>query len=141
LDLLASGAVDGRKVALVEDPALVFAPGEWDASAVPATVSRPDPDRMDIALDQPAQQASMLVVSEVYDTNWTASVDGESAPVAVVDHALMGVPIPAGAREIVLRYEPRSLRIGLLVTSVAALLAFVVWTLNGVRWFRRRGAD
>ncbi|MGI9253317.1 MAG: hypothetical protein ACR2J8_06195, partial [Thermomicrobiales bacterium] len=50
--------------------------------------------------------------------------------VAVVDHALMGVLIPAGAREIVLRYEPRSLRIGLLVTVATIGASVLIWLLN-----------
>jgi hypothetical protein len=141
LEMLASGAADGRVVALVEEPALAFAPGGWGASDAPVTMTRPDSDRIHLTLSQPAGGPAMLVVSEVYDAGWRATIDGHAAPVVVVDHTLMGVPIAAGAREIVLRYDPPLLKVGIWVSLLALAGTLVVWALNGHRWLQgRRGA-
>jgi hypothetical protein len=139
LDLLASGAVDGRRVALVEDPALSFGPS-GDGTALPAVgVSRPNPDRLDLVLERPAGGEAMVVISEMYDRNWKAEVDGQPVQVAVTDHALMGVPIAAGSERVTLRYDPVSLRMGMAISLAAGLAVLAIWVMNGVAWLRRRG--
>jgi hypothetical protein len=139
LELLATGAVDGRTVALIEDPAAALSGGS-DPSGIPVTVARPDSDRMEFTVTAPPDEPAMLVVSEVWDPNWTARVDGQTAPVHVVDHTLMGVRLEPGAREIVLRYEPRSLRIGLIVSMVTGLFVLGVWIACGLSVMRRSTA-
>jgi hypothetical protein len=138
LDLLASGAVDGRRVALVEDKAAVLPAGDSDLAGVVVSVARPNSDRLDLMLAEPVDVPAMLVVSEVWDPNWTATADGQTAPVHVVDHTLMGVRLEPGAREIVLRYEPRSLRIGLAVSTITGLAMAAIWIACGMRAWRRR---
>ncbi|MFM9106970.1 MAG: YfhO family protein [Chloroflexota bacterium] len=138
LDLLASGAVDGRRVALVEDPALALSTGGEETPSLPVQFERPDSDHMIITLAEPAAAPAMLVIGEVHDAGWKATVDGAPATVVVTDHALMGVPVPAGARQIVLEYDPPSVRIGLAVSGAAFAAAAAVWLANGWRAARRR---
>lgn len=98
-------------------------------------VSR-EPHRVEI--DVEAESAGLLVVSEVYHPNWTATVDGEATPVYRTDAALRGAVVPAGEHTLVFRYSSTSYRAGLALSlggTVAALLG-----LGAVRYRRRRDA-
>jgi uncharacterized membrane protein YfhO len=80
----------------------------------------------------------MLVVSENYDSDWKAYVDGKRVPVQPVDFAFRGIPLAAGAHTVELRYEPRSLDIGLWLTgaSVAFWIGVAVWRALDLRRVR-----
>jgi hypothetical protein len=130
LPLMASQAIDPFQTALVEGPPpAVAAPG--DPSSETARVTTYQPDRLTIATH--ATATGFLVVSEIYASGWRAFVDGMEAPVVPTDHALRGIPLPAGDHSVELRYEPLSLQVGLAVSAIAAiamLAAFAVaaWT-------------
>ena len=83
--------------------------------------------------------AGLLVLSEIYDPGWHAFIDGTRAALDVADHALRAVPIPAGEHTVELRYEPRSLRVGIII-SLAALIALAVALATNVVLWRRSGA-
>jgi uncharacterized membrane protein YfhO len=63
------------------------------------------------------------VVSENYFPGWRATVDGRETPVYRVDYNLIGVPLPAGARQVVLSFRDPAFVTGKAVTLVALLLA------------------
>jgi uncharacterized membrane protein YfhO len=65
-----------------------------------------------------ATAPGLLVVSEVYAAGWVASVDGAPVPILPTDHALRGIPLPAGEHTVELFYEPPALRLGLLVSAI-----------------------
>ena len=77
-------------------------------------------------LDLDARAAGLLVVSETAYPGWTATVDGAPAPVLSVDGVVMGVEVPAGAKQVVLEYRPGVLAAGAIL-SVAAALGCVLW--------------
>lgn len=61
-----------------------------------------------------------------------------------MDSILRAVAVTAGDHTIVYRYQPRSLRLGIAISSIATLLAcgIAVWAALGwlrVRNWRRRG--
>jgi hypothetical protein len=91
-----------------------------------AQVLQYEPDAISVGTTSDAP--GLLVLSEMYDPGWHAYVDGRPVKVFPADYALRGVPIPAGAHTVELRYEPRSLRVGLAITGFAylALLATVI---------------
>jgi len=133
---LGSGAVDPRQTALLERP-----PPDLDRPADPsadrATVTEYEADR--IALQTATGARGMLVLSEAYYPAWKAYIDGEPAPLYTADHVLRAVPVPAGEHSVELRYESRTLQVGLAV-SLAAYLALAVLVVSAARR-RRRGAD
>ncbi len=87
-----------------------------------ARLERPSPERMRVRVDAPGPR--LLVVSEHYDPGWRARVDGSEAIVRRVDLCALGVEVPAGAREVELRFLPRGLVPGAVAFAVvlAALL-------------------
>ena len=67
-----------------------------------------------------------LVAIQTSFPGWTATVDGQRADVERADYAFTAVAVDAGTHEVVLRYRPRSVRYGLIVTA-EALVLMVIW--------------
>ncbi|MCC6313107.1 MAG: hypothetical protein IT337_03775 [Thermomicrobiales bacterium] len=123
LPLLASGTIDPGRTALVEGAAPPTAApptaAPADLAAESAEVIHYDPDA--VVIQVRASAPGLLVVSDVFANGWRARVEGVPAEILPTDHALRGIPIPAGATLVELRYDPASLRVGLAITGAAAL--------------------
>lgn len=119
-----------QQVFIYEAPALphaFLAPRPFVLEALP-----PGPAAWEITVFSPvrieltglAREPGMLVVSEVASRGWKATVDGRDAGVERVAGGLIGVELSAGAREVKLRYDPASFRVGFWV-SAATLVAVI----------------
>ncbi len=91
--------------------------------AISAPTSGFGPGKADIALSAPAPAGSALLVSENYFPGWQATVDGKDVPTYRADYNLIGIPLPAGARAITLRYHDPAVATGRIITIVALLVA------------------
>ncbi len=135
LDLLATGKVDARQTALLEQapPELGVPP---DPTAESARIRQYEPDR--IQLEATVSAPVLLVLSEMYYPAWKAYVDGKRTPVLVANHVLRAVPLRPGVHSIELRYESAALTVGLGVSLFfyAVLVGLLLVSLN--RWNRRR---
>jgi hypothetical protein len=99
---------------------------QWHARGV-------DELRLEVMSTAPA----LLVVMDNYYPAWRAQVGGEAVPIVRANYAFRAVPIPAGRHEVVLRYEPQTLR-GAAFAS-GALLILLVWVgLFGTVWRGRQ---
>lgn len=87
------------------------------------TFSRYDPGAIDIKLDGTSPAGSALMVSENYYPGWQATVDGKAVPVSRADFTIMGVPLPAGAKDVSLRFVSAPYEKGKTITLVALVLA------------------
>lgn len=122
---LAGGRVDGRGVAFVDGPMPVVDPVVASGSSSEhVTITGRDEDALTAAVR--ADAAGLVVFSEIYEQGWTAYVDGEPVAVLRTNHALRGVPVPAGEHTIELRYEPESLHIGLWISGVTTVAVVTV---------------
>ena len=129
LTLLANGTIDPRQIALLETEPPLARPETTASESIAWDVVDAD----HLALKIEANAPALLVLSEVWDPNWTATVDGETAPVLLANYTLRAVPVPAGAHEVALRYDPPALRVGLAVTLLTAALL----VLSALVLFRR----
>ena len=86
------------------------------ASNLAVTVGDWVPGSMRIQLVSGAPSAGYLLVSENWDAEWAATVDGKQAPVLRGDGTLITVPVPVGARDVRLAYEGRAYARGRVVT-------------------------
>jgi len=132
---LKSGEVDGREIAFVSGllpNVLPAAPNVVESVRVTAT----NGDRLtaNVTMGTPG----LVVFSEVYAKGWNAYVDGKEVDIARTNHALRGIAVGTGTHVIEMRYEPRSLRIGLWITVATALGMLIVTILAVVMWFRSR---
>jgi len=80
------------------------------------------------AITTKASNSAILLFSQPYYPGWKALIDGTPAQIFKADVMLTGVPVPAGAHEVVLVFQPLSFRIGLAVTilSIMILLAIAI---------------
>ncbi|HEX6053238.1 MAG TPA: hypothetical protein VFZ21_28415, partial [Gemmatimonadaceae bacterium] len=97
------------------------------------------PGRMRMQLGAPAPSAGHVLVSENWDQEWRATVDGRETPVQRGNVSLITVPVPAGAREIVLDYEGRAFARGRTI-SLVSLLVVAIGLIAPVLIRRRSGA-
>jgi len=116
---IADGSIDAHRTALIEGTAPQI-PRLQDATGDRTTVTDYRPDHLEIVTHTAVP--SFLVISEVYADGWTATVDGAKESIYPTDHTLRGLVVPAGDATIELRYEPRSLRVGMAISGLATLL-------------------
>jgi hypothetical protein len=111
---------------ILEQPASVVTGGPAEAR-----VLRDDGDRILVQVE--ATAAGYLVVADALQQGWRAWVDGRPAPLLPADHALVAVHVPGGIHTVELRYAPRALVPGLLVSSAAILLLLLILAVSGHR--------
>jgi hypothetical protein len=97
----------------------------------------PVPERMEIEV--PAEGPGTVVISQLADPQWRASWIGpagaQAATIARAFGGWQGVTVPGRGRwTLVLEYEARAERIGLIVSALAWSAGFVAF------WWRRRSA-
>lgn len=95
--------------------------GGSDASTLEAEarVTRHEPARVEVEVR--SNQPAFLVLTDNYYPDWVARVDDTPAPIVRAYHTFRAVPIPAGAHTVTFAFEPTSLRLGLVITILAAL--------------------
>ncbi|HJS27096.1 MAG TPA: hypothetical protein VJ913_08230 [Actinomycetota bacterium] len=104
-----------------------------------ASYAEPRPEEVLIHADAPVP--SIVVVRNAWDEGWSATVDGEPAPLLPTDLLLQGVPVPAGAHEVRLVYREPALARGLLGSAIIWLGLLGVAVLILVRDRRNRGSS
>ena len=69
----------------------------------------------------------------IADARWQATVDGVAAPIVRADIMFQAVAVPAGASEVIFRYQPVWLPGAQIAGIVAWLLVLLV---AGIIWWR-----
>ncbi|MBK8027780.1 MAG: YfhO family protein [Chloroflexi bacterium] len=62
------------------------------------------PERIELRVETDAP--GLLLLADAYYPGWTATVDGQPAPVYRADVMFRAVPVPAGSHEVVFDYRP-----------------------------------
>jgi hypothetical protein len=79
-----------------------------------------------------------LVLSDTYYPGWTASVDGKPAGVLRGDVLFRVVPVPAGEHEIVLQFQPTSVKLGAIISLISLVVLVIGLVVAGKAARRRR---
>jgi hypothetical protein len=123
---------DPRRVLLLEDqpaPAKMAdsdGPTGTEAGGSVRILSyEPDDIKMDASLPRPGY----LLLLDTYFPGWSATVNGQPAPILRADYNFRAVSLPARRSTVCFSYRPESLRIGLYLCA-AGILAL------GAAWFR-----
>ena len=84
--------------------------------------------------------AGLLVVNESWAPGWTATIDGQPAPLLRANYLARGIALPAGQHDVRFVYAPQSFTVGLSLTVATSLLllGLLVWRLAAPRAPRGR---
>ena len=96
------------------------------ALAIPVRVTSYAPGDIQLQLAASPPAGSALIVSENYFPGWTARADGRAAPVDRVQYNLIGVQLPAGAKQVSLHFDDPAYERGKVITLLALLACAVV---------------
>ncbi|HQR33328.1 MAG TPA: YfhO family protein, partial [Blastocatellia bacterium] len=115
-------AFDPREVALIEAPSSEL--GGLTASKLSegsyARIVSYEPNRL--VIETKADQPAALVLSEVHDPGWVATVDGKPATVYAADYLLRGLVLSAGTHTIELKYTAPAARTGAVISILSLLI-------------------
>jgi hypothetical protein len=123
LNLLDSRAVDPHRVALVAEPIPEFIPSQVSGDDL-VTFRDDTPNRIELTARSDA--GGLLILNEIDASGWKAYINGDRVEIHTVNGLQRGVVLPAGVSELTFRYEPLSLRIGLAVSSLAAVAILII---------------
>lgn len=79
-----------------------------------------------------------LVFAESYYPGWRVDIDGRTASLLRIDHALMGAVVPAGHHTATFSYHPTQLGAGVAISGIAIAALGVILTAGEVRRRRAR---
>ncbi|MGH9660890.1 MAG: YfhO family protein, partial [Bryobacteraceae bacterium] len=91
-------------------------------------------DEQSLRIKYTSRTGGLVRVSIPFFPGWEATVDGAACPLLRADHALLGVVVPPGEKELRLRFRPRRFGPGAGI-SAAGVAAFLV-----LLWLSRRVA-
>ena len=132
LDLIRARAIDYRQEVLLNGCGTSPIDDRGGSTATVA-ITHDTPER--IVIGASTDHAGYLVVTDTWFPGWSARVNGRPATIERANHAFRSVKLEPGQHEIELRYEPASVRIGLVVSLLAL---GVTATLGWRRGWRRR---
>ena len=89
----------------------------------PARIEEMTPNRIRVLTESSA--AGYLVLTDAYYAGWSATVDGNSAPIVPANFAFRAVPLAPGRHEVLFTYSPPLLKIGLVVTGFTAIVVAI----------------
>lgn len=108
------------------------APGaDVSAPDAQATLLLVDDHPEEITISVKSSAPGILVLSDTYDVDWRAYVNGQSAPILRVNGLFRGVALPDGEHMIRFVYRPRAFYLGALVTGLT-LLALIIHGIHSV---------
>lgn len=121
VDRVLAGDVDYLTTATISEGT---PPAAGDADSTARIVTIPTgPD--ELAFDVESRTPGYLVIGTSFHPGWSATVNGERAPVTRADWLGMGISVPSGRSQIRLSFRTEGVRQGLLV-SIASLLFWCV---------------
>jgi hypothetical protein len=119
-------------IARINRPGVTAAdPGRTDAARI---VVR-DPDR--VVVESPPGPAGLLVLADPPYPGWSVTVDGKPATERIQHGLFRAVDLPAGRHRVEWRFEPASVKHGLII-SLATLVAALAYAVRARRRERAR---
>ena len=86
-----------------------------------------EPD--DVRIDASLPRSGYLLLLDTCFPGWSATVNGEPAPILRADYNFRAVSLPAGGSTVCFSYRPESLRIGLYLCALGILALGAAWFL------------
>lgn len=102
-----------------------------------ATVEQVSPTHLRIATD--VRRDRYLVIGEMFMPGWTATIDGQPAPMYRTNYVLRGMIVPAGQHTINMVYRPLSAWLGVIMSLLAVLTLGLAIVAERRGWRKRAG--
>lgn len=90
------------------------------------------PDHVALSVDM-TDGRGWLVLADAFAPGWYCTVDGEPTPIRAADVAIRAVPLREGRHEVVFRFAPLAMRLGVPLAAAGLVLA-----LGALLWSWRR---
>lgn len=135
LENLRDGTFDARRVAYVEKSFDGMSALGTDSTSS-ATVKERSNHRL--VLSTTSSAAQMLVVSEMFYSEWKATIDGKPAETIKTNFLLRGVPVPAGRHTVEFRFESPSFEQGRTISLAANGITLLIGLGGLLLWRRER---
>jgi hypothetical protein len=135
LEHLRDGTFDARRVAYVEKTFDGMSAMGTDSTSS-ATVKERSNHRL--VLSTTSSAAQMLVVSEMFYSEWKATIDGKPVETIKTNFLLRGVPVPAGKHTVEFRYESPSFEQGRTISLAANGITLLIGLGGLLMWRRER---
>ncbi len=132
VDAMKSPGFDPASTAILEENSAVLAPRGIPLSSPRLQISERRPERL--RLHYEADGAALLIISEGWHPGWRAILDPDAAdardlPVFPADIFLRGVALPAGEHDLLMIFQPSSLRWGMIISLLALAGLAILWIL------------
>ena len=135
LENLRDGTFDARRVAYVEKSFDGMSALGTDSTSS-ATVKERSNHRL--VLSTTSSAAQMLVVSEMFYSEWKATIDGKPVETIKTNFLLRGVPVPAGRHTVEFRFESPSFEQGRTISLAANGITLLIGLGGLLLWRRER---
>lgn len=89
------------------------------------------PERVEIKTKSSTPQ--WLILTDTFYPGWEADIDDSPAPIYRAQFALRALFVPPGKHEVVFRYLPKPLRLGLHI-AFGSLIFLLLGTILGIKW-------
>jgi hypothetical protein len=120
-----------RQVVLLAGEGEELLPPQEDSAAIDlgafsgsADVIRDEPLRIVVEAD--SNQPGLLVLSDLYYPGWEATVDGQPVPIYEANACVRAVPLDPGAHTVEIRFRPKPLLYGAVISLTSGVLLLVV---------------
>jgi hypothetical protein len=131
-EVLGRTELDPSRTVVLESRAPLSSASAVSDTEARATIAEYAENR--VVVDVTTRAPGLLLLTDAYDPEWTATVNGRPTEIYPADVLFRGVAVPEGRSRVVFEYEPASFRLGALVSAVSALVGSA-WVL----WHRRAG--
>ena len=122
-----------RDLIVIPDTAQVDGPTITSLDSLPpltpltASVDEWAPGRMHVSLHGVESRPTWLLISENWYPDWHAIVDNQAAKIYRANHAMLALPLPAGAKSVDLSYRSDASAKGATMTEIALALTLLLF--------------
>jgi hypothetical protein len=100
-----------------------------------ATITNYTPNQVTIRAQ--SNGTGLLILSDQYDDDWRATVNGQSADIIRANTAMRAVCVPEGESEVIFSYAPQSLVYGALISGIGWGFLLLWGVASATRNFRK----
>jgi len=92
------------------------------------TVIKDTPD--EIIFNTSKKENSLLVIRNIFNRDWVATVDGKKADIYIINGLYMGATVPSGNHKVIFRYNPAITKIMMIINPLFLIFSFGVFLLE-----------